>query len=189
MAIESTSSSSFLNRMIRASKLEVLLYEEVEADITATQQALQVVVLVAVASGIGQAGSGRNVIAQILFGLVTALLGWAVWSYVMYLVGTRLMGGTATYGELLRTLGFAESPGVLFILGIIPGVGGLIRAIAGIWVLVTSFIAIRQALDIDNGKTAVTIVIGIVALIVVYTIIGIIFGVIFGLGVLLGSAL
>ena len=50
MAIESTSSSSFLNRMIRASKLEVRLYEEVEADITATQQALQVVVLVAIAS-------------------------------------------------------------------------------------------------------------------------------------------
>ncbi len=189
MAIESTSSSSFFNRMIRASKLEVLLYEEVEADITATQQALQVVVLVAIASGIGQAGSGRNVIAQVLFGLVTALLGWAVWSYVMYFVGTRLMGGTATYGELLRTLGFAEAPGVLFIFGIIPGIGPLIRALAGIWVLVTSFIAIRQALDIDNGKTAVTIVIGIVALVVVYTIIGIIFGVIFGLGVLLGSAL
>ena len=189
MAIESTSSASFVNRMIRAAKLEVPLYEEVEADLTATNQALMVVVLVAVASGIGQASSGRNVIAGILFGLVTALIGWAVWSYVMYFVGTRFMGGTATYGELLRTLGFAESPGVLFIFGIIPGLGGLIRAIAGIWVLVTSFIAIRQALDIDNGKTAVTIVIGIVALLVVYTIIGIIFGVIFGLGVLLGSAL
>jgi hypothetical protein len=189
MAIESTSSASFVNRMIRAAKLEVPLYEEVEADLTATNQALMVVVLVAVASGIGQAGSGRNAIAGILFGLVTALIGWAVWSYVMYFVGTRFMGGTATYGELLRTLGFAESPGVLFIFGIIPGLGGLIRAIAGIWVLVTSFIAIRQALDIDNGKTVITIVIGIVALVVVYAIIGIIFGVIFGLGVLVGSAL
>jgi len=189
MAIESTSSTSFVNRMIRASKLEVLLYEEVEADITATNQALQVVVLVAVASAIGQAGSGRNVIASLLFGLLTALVGWAVFSYVMYFVGTRLMGGTATYGELLRTLGFAESPGVLFILGIIPVLGPIIRAVAGIWVLVTSFIAIRQALDLDNGKTAITIVIGVVALIVVYTIIGIILGLIFGIGVLVGSAL
>jgi hypothetical protein len=189
MTIETTSSSSFMNRMIRAAKLEVLLYEEVEADITATRQALLVVVLVAVASGIGQASSGRNAIAQILFGLVTALLGWAVWSYVMYFVGTRFMGGTATYGELLRTLGFAESPGVLFILGIIPGIGPIIRTLAGIWVLITSFIAIRQALDIDNGKTVITIVLGIVALIVVYAIIGIIFGLIFGLGFLVGSAI
>ncbi len=188
MAIESTTSSSFVNRMIRAARLHVLLYEEVEADTSATNQALLVVVLVAVASGIGQAGSGRNVVAQVLFGLLTALFGWAVWSYVMYFVGTRFMGGTASYGELLRTLGFAESPGVLFILGIIPGLGPIIRAVAGIWVLIASFIAIRQALDIDNGKTVVTIVIGIVALIVVYAIIGIIFGVVFGLGVLVGSA-
>jgi hypothetical protein len=175
--------------MIRAAKLQVPLYEEVEADIAANNQALMVVVLVAVASGIGQAGSGRNVIAQILFGLLTALVGWAVWSYVMYFVGTRFMGGTATYGELLRTLGFAESPGVLFILGIIPGFGPIIRALAGIWVLVASFIAIRQALDIDNGKTVITVVIGVAALIVVYIIIAIIFGVIFGLGVLVGSVL
>ena len=189
MSIEATSSSSFMNRMIRAAKLEVPLYEEVEADLTATNQALMVVLLVAVASGIGQAGSRRNAIAGILFGLVTALIGWAVWSYVMYFVGTRFMGGTATYGELLRTLGFAESPGVFFIFGIIPGLGPIIRAVAGIWVLVTSFIAIRQALDIDNGKTVLTIVIGVVALIIVYAIIGLILGLIFGLGALVGSAL
>lgn len=189
MAIGPTTSSSLISRMIRAAKLEVPLYEEVEADISATTQALMVVVAVSIASGIGSAGSGRNVIGAILFGLVTALIGWAVFSFVMYFVGTRLMGGTATYGELLRTLGFAESPGVLFILGIIPVLGAIVRAIAGIWVLVTSFIAIRQALDLDNGKTAVTIVIGIVGLIVVYAIIGVLFGIIFGVGVLVGSAL
>jgi len=189
MAIESTSSSSLVNRMIRAAKLEVPLYEEVEADITATSQALLVVVVVSVASGIGQAGSGRNLIAQLLFGLLTALIGWGVWSYVMYFVGTRFMGGTATYGELLRTLGFAESPGVLFILGIIPGLGGIIRALAGIWVLITSFIAIRQALDIDNGKTVITIVLGVVALIVVYAILGVLFAIVFGVGALVGSGL
>jgi hypothetical protein len=189
MAIETTTWSSFVTRMIRAAKLEIPLYEEVEADISATNQALLVVVLVAVASGIGQASSSRNVVGQIVFGLLTALIGWAVWSYVMYFVGTRFMGGTATYGELLRTLGFAESPGVLFVLGIIPGLGPIIRALAGIWVLITSFIAIRQALDIDNGKTLITIVLGIVALIVVYAIIGLIFAVVFGLGVLVGGAL
>src|SRR5258708_15108062 len=99
MAYAATS-STMTSRMIRAAKLEVPLYEEVEADINATNQALMVVVLVSVASGIGQAGSGRNVVAQILFGLLTALLGWAAWSYVMYFVGTRFIGGMPTDGEV-----------------------------------------------------------------------------------------
>src|SRR6267143_5218686 len=172
MAYAATS-STMTSRMIRAAKLEVPLYEEVEADITATNQALLVVVIVAVANGVGQAigatieGNSAALVGRLVGGILNGLIGWAVWSYVVYFVGTRFFGGTATYGELLRTLGFAESPGVLFIFGIIPGLGGLIRAIAGIWVLVTSFIAIRQALDIDNGKTVITIVIGIVALVVV----------------------
>src|SRR6266404_3608773 len=103
MALETTS-SSMVNRMIRAARIEVPLYEEVEADLTATNQALLVVVIVAIASGIGSgiAGGSGGVVGRLIFGLVTALLGWAVWSYVVYFVGTRFFHGTATYGELLR---------------------------------------------------------------------------------------
>src|ERR1700730_12746455 len=122
MALDTTSSSSIVNRMMRAARLEVPLYEEVEADLTATNQALLVVALVAVASGIGAgiagASSGR-LLGALVGGVLSGLLGWAVWSYVVYFVGTRFFGGTATYGELLRTLGFADSPGVLLILGFI----------------------------------------------------------------------
>ena len=190
MAIESTSSSSLVNRMIRAAKLEVPLYEEVEADITATSQALLVVVVVSVASGIGQAGSGRNLIAQLLFGLLTALIGWGVWSYVMYFVGTRVFHGTATYGELLRTLGFASSPGVLNILRFIPVLGGLITLIVGIWRIVTGFIAVREALDLDTGNTIATIVVGIVGYIIVVAIVGTILGLIgLGAGLLTGGVM
>src|SRR5438034_117843 len=82
---------------LRAARLEVPLYEEVEADITATNQALTVVVIVAVAAGIGTAlAGGGNPIASILGAVLRALIGWAVWSYVIYFVGTRMMGGTAT---------------------------------------------------------------------------------------------
>jgi len=41
--------SSFSNRMIRAAKLKVDLYEEVEADTTATRQAFLVVLIVSLA--------------------------------------------------------------------------------------------------------------------------------------------
>jgi len=184
MAMDLTS-SSIVNRMMRAARLEVPLYEEVEADLTATNQALLVVVLVAVARGIGSgltSGAPGGLIGGLIAGLLSALIGWAVWSYVVYFVGTRFFGGTATYGELLRTLGFADAPGVLLILGFIPVLGGILSVVVLIWTLVTSFIATRQALDIDNTKTAFTIVIGIVALAIVFTIIGVIVGLVFVAG-------
>jgi hypothetical protein len=192
MALATTPSASLTDRMLRAARLDVPTYEEVEADTTATTQALTVVVIVALAQGIGaaigatMAGTG-NPIGGLIGGIISALIGWAVWSYVIYLVGTRFFGGTATYGEVLRTLGFAESPGVLGILSFIPVLGGIIALVAGIWVLVASFIATRQALDISNGKTVGTIIVAIVALIIVLAIVGIIFGTVFGLGMLLGS--
>jgi hypothetical protein len=194
MAMSATS-PSIVDRMMRAAKLEVPLYEEVEADTTATNQALMVVVLVAIASGIGAgiaagiAGSSAGVlVARLVSGLLSALLGWAVWSYVVYFVGTRFFGGTATYGELLRTLGFAESPSVLLLFSFIPIVGGILSLVVAIWTIVTSFIATRQALDIDNVKTFFTILIGAVALIIVIAIISLIFGAVFAAGALVGAA-
>jgi hypothetical protein len=190
-----TTSSSIVNRMIRAARLEVPLYEELEADITATNQALLVVVLVALAAGIGQAigatlsGNSRALLGLLVSGVLSALISWAVWSYVVYFVGTRFFGGTATYGELLRTLGFAQAPRVLAILSFIPVLGGIIALVAAIWTLVASFIATRQALDIDNTKTFFTILIGLVVLIVVSLIVATVVGIIFGLGALAGSLL
>jgi hypothetical protein len=193
MAYAATS-SSMTNRMIRAAKLEVPLYEEVEADITATNQALLVVVLGAVASGIGAAIGGvvggtaaGGLIGLFILGILRALFGWAVWSYVVYFVGTRFFGGTATYGELLRTLGFAQSPSVLLIFRFVPVLGGIVGLAVAIWVLVTGFVATRQALDIDNTKTVFTILIGFVALLVVITLVTLVVGTIFGLGALVGS--
>jgi hypothetical protein len=188
--------SSLTYRMMRAARLEVPLYEEVEADVTATNQALTVVVIVAVASAIGQAigagidgTAGPGLIGRVISGLLTGLIGWAVWSYVVYFVGTRFFGGTATYGELLRTLGFAESPSVLLLFSFIPVLGGIIGLVAGIWTLIASFIGTRQALDIDNTKTVFTIIVGFIALLIVAAIIAAIVGAIFGLGFALGRSL
>jgi hypothetical protein len=179
---------SLTDRMIRAARLDVPLYNEVEADTNATSQALTVVVLVGVASGLGAAIgeliSGRQgglAVGGLVAGIVRELIGWAVWSYVMYEVGTRLFHGTATYRELLRTLGFAYSPGVLLILSFIPVLGGIIALVVGIWRIITGFVAVREALDIDTGKTIATIIVGIIAYIVVLVIVAAINGAL-GLG-------
>jgi hypothetical protein len=174
---ELSTQPSLADRMIRASRLDVGLYNEVEADLSATTQALTVVVITAVASGIGAAlslalaGRPGPAIGALVGGIVAQLVGWAVWSYVMYFVGTRLFHGTATYGELLRTLGFAYSPGVLLILRFIPGLGGIIAFIVGIWRIVASFIAIREALDLDTGNTIATVVVGVIAYLIVAAIV------------------
>ncbi|HEV2147638.1 MAG TPA: YIP1 family protein [Longimicrobiaceae bacterium] len=152
--------SSLVERMMGAATLNVATYEEVEADRTATGQAAAVVAIVAVASAIGAADGG---IGAIIGGLITAFVGWLIWSGITYLVGTRLFGGTADWGELLRTLGFAQSPGVLYALGIIPLLGGLIRFAVMIWILVAVIIAIRQALDFSTGKAVATALVGLVA--------------------------
>jgi hypothetical protein len=164
MALASTS-TSLTDRMQRAARLDVQLYEEVEADRNATNQALLVVVIVAIASGIGAAayaGLG-NAALGLAGGVMRGIFSWAVFSFATYYVGVRLFGGTATWGELLRTLGFAQTPGVLFAFAFIPFVGGLLALAAFVWTLITTFIGVRQALDLDNGKTAATVLIGAVA--------------------------
>jgi hypothetical protein len=149
--------ASFTERMIGAAMLDPYTYEEVEADTSATGQAAAVVAIMAIASAIGGVRYGAE---GALTALVTALVGWMLWAAITFFIGTRLFGGTATWGELLRTLGFAQSPGVLYVFGIIPFLGPVIQFVVGLWVLVAGIIAIRQALDIDTGKAILTAIIG-----------------------------
>ncbi|MDY6935381.1 MAG: YIP1 family protein [Spirochaetota bacterium] len=148
--------NSFNNRMIRAAKLDVDLYEEVEADTGATSQAMGVVVLSSIASGIGSIAIGG--LSGIIMGTIVALIGWYVWAYLTYLIGTKFLPEpqtSADLGELLRTIGFSSSPGIIRVLGIIPGLGGLIFIAASIWMLVAMIIAVRQALDYNSTLRAV----------------------------------
>ena len=146
-----------VDRMIGAARLDVDTYEEVEADQSATGQAALVVVIVAIASAIGSIGDGG---IGIITGLLSAIVGWLLWAGITYVIGDKVFGGTATWGELLRTLGFAQAPGVLLVLGIIPLLGGLVHAAVGIWMLVAGIIAIRQALDFSTGRAILTAIIG-----------------------------
>ena len=147
--------SRFTERMIRAAKLDVNLYEEVEADKTAMGQAMGVVVLSSLAAGIGSISTGgRNLILV----TIAALVGWYIWAYLTYFIGTKFLPETQTkadYGELLRTIGFSSSPGLIRILGIIPGFTNLVFSVAGIWMLIAMVIAVRQALDYTSTLRAV----------------------------------
>lgn len=145
-----------IKRMIGAAKLQPETYEEVEADKSATLQALLVVALVALASGIGNLGSGSVVALPV--GILVAMLGWAFWAWVTYFVGTTILSTSQTHadwGQLARTLGYAQSPGVLKVFGVIPVVGPIVFSVASIWQLVAMVIAIRQALDYTSTWRAI----------------------------------
>ena len=167
--MEYGASRSIVDRMRGAAMLDAATYEEVEHDLSATGQAATVVAVVAVCSAIGNIRGG---ITGIIGGLIGALLGWVIWSGVTYFVGTKLFGGTATWGELLRTLGFAQSPGVLLILGIIPFLGGLIKFAVAIWMLAAGITAIRQALDVSTGKAVLTAIVSWLAAMIPFAILG-----------------
>jgi hypothetical protein len=145
-----------MNRMVRAAKLDVSLYEEVEADTHAMRQAMGVVVLASLAAGIGNLPRGGMV--GLLGGTLAALLSWYIWAYLTYYIGTKFLPEPqtrSTPGELLRTLGFASSPGLLRLLGIIPGLTGIVFIAAAVWMLIAMVIAVRQALDYTSTGRAV----------------------------------
>ncbi len=138
--------------------LDPEVYEEVEADPSATFSAALVVVLSALAAGIG------SIFTAGVFGLIAyslfALFAWYVWAFSCYYIGTRLLPEYETeadHGQLLRTMGFAAAPGLIRVLGVIPGVGGLIFTLAGIWMLIATVIAVRQALDYSSTLRAVAV--------------------------------
>jgi hypothetical protein len=161
--------ASFTERMIGAAKLEAKTYEEVEHDPSAIGQAMAVVALSVVASGIGSAGMGG--IRGLVGGVIAALIGWFVWAGIIYLVGTQAMPEPQTkadLGQVLRTIGFAASPGLLNVLGIVPIFGGLIRLAVMLWQLAATVVAVRQALDYETtGKAVVVCVLGFIAYVAV----------------------
>ena len=160
------------DRMIRAAKLDVNLYEEVEADKGAMLQSMAVVVISSVAAGIGTIGTTG--IKGLVLGTIVALVGWFIWAFLTYYIGTKLLPEPQTkadYGELLRTIGFSSSPGVLRVLGIIPMLWNILNFICGIWMLVAMVIAVRQSLDYKSTWRAVGVcLIGWIVQIVIFAI-------------------
>jgi len=137
--------------------LKVPVYEEIERDTTGTGEAAGVVAIVAAASALGGMGQGG---AGIIAGIAGAFIGWLVWAAITLWVGTKLFGGMANLGEMLRVLGFAQSIGVIKALAFIPILGPLLGFAGSVWMLVCGVVAVRQALDFTTGKAIGTVLIG-----------------------------
>ena len=150
--------SIFINRIIRACKLDVSLYEEVEADKSATLQAALVVVLSSLAAGVGALSLGAS---NFLMAPILSLISWYIWAYLIYFIGVKFFpepNTKADHGELLRTIGFSSAPGLIRIFGFTPELMSITFIGAGIWMLVAMVIAVRQALDYESTWRAIGVV-------------------------------
>lgn len=166
-------SGSLVDRMIRAAKLDPELYEEVEADTKANWQAFTVVVIVSLIAGIGSAlfaltsddVSNSNFFWGLLLGVVHTLLGWLLWSLIVFIIGITFFKTEETkadYGQLLRTLGFANTPNILAFFVFLPFLGWLLLLIGVVWIFIAGVIAVRQALDFSTGRAIGTCIVGLI---------------------------
>ena len=149
----------FANRVYRAIKIDVDLYEEVENDKNATFQAGLVVVISSSAAGVGALHLGAS---NFLLAPVMSLISWYVWAYIIYFVGVKLLPETKTksnHGELLRTIGFSSAPGIIRVFGITPDLMAVTFIGSAFWMLACMVVGVRAALDYKSLGRALSVVI------------------------------
>jgi len=176
-----------MDRIIGAFTFRREVYAEVEKDVEFTQTAWILVVVVRLLVQLGQLPTfGFRHIGQWLISTIITVIfsvaGFALGAYVISWVGKRFFQADVDFGEMVRVLGLAyvwNVVGVIGIVGFIPFLACIlsplifIAAIAG---LVAWLFAAKEALDLDWGPTAITLVIGWVISIVVTAIAGLILG-------------
>jgi hypothetical protein len=171
---------TYLQRVIGAAMLDRAIYEDVEADRTATLQAGATVILSSVAAGVGVRELGAHTLPTVTFVSAIALATWALWALITFRIGVKVMPEPQTrssLGELLRTIGFATAPGFLRVLGVVPGVTIPVFAVTTIWMLAAMLVAVRQALDYRTTARAVGVcVVGWVLAIAIAIVLGFVFG-------------
>lgn len=181
-----------LGRMIGAARLNVETYEDVEHDSGATLQAMLVVVLVSIASVVGQliGGTDAGVGWIIVSGIIRGVVSWALWALFAWLIGSTLLKTAQTeanWGQLARCTGFAQAPGILNVFFFIPILGAIIYLVALVWTITCMIIAVRQSLDYTSSLRAFFVI--LLALIPVFILNAIVFSLTGGVTVAETSAM
>jgi hypothetical protein len=150
--------ASLIKRMTGAMQADVKTFQEIEADPTAFSQAVTVIVIAGVAALIGN--MFRIGIMHGVMMLVINLIGYALWTLLVVLIGTKLMPEPTTkadFNEAFRVIGFTASPGVFNVLAIVPFLGPLISFVVWLWMIVVGVVAVREVLDYSNTGRAIIV--------------------------------
>jgi uncharacterized membrane protein len=171
--------NAIISRVTRVFMFDRTVFQEVEDDQAATQQAWVVVIVAAVASGIGAAlGSliGGGGFGGLILGLIVtpvlSVAGYFLWAFVTSWVGVNLFQAQTDFPEMQRVIGFAYAPNVLGIVSFIPCIGWLISLAGSLYALVLSVLAVKEGLDVEWPQAIITCVIGWVVNFVLVSVIG-----------------
>jgi hypothetical protein len=185
--------NSMIANVRRAMSLDRTFYQEVANDERYNQEALMVVIVAAVLTGIGGFLGGifrldfLGAFIGLIVGVLMAVVGYYIWAYIVQFVGKTMFQGQATTPQLLRTLGYAYGPTALGVFSFIPCIGWLIALIGGIWSLVCGFFAVRETHRLSDSQTIVTVVVGWLIVFIITMLVGAIFGIgALGMGALFG---
>ena len=150
--------STLAHRLIGAAVFDRETCEEVEGDRSATTQAFVVVVLSSLATGIGSTGFGNREWGDVLTFSAAALVGWAAWALLTLEIGGRFWPAPQTHvdvTQLMRTVGFAATPGLLRVVGVFPELTMSVFVLTAVWMLAAMIFAVRHALDYESTAHAV----------------------------------
>jgi hypothetical protein len=150
----------FLYRAMGAAMLDHSMYEGIEADRSINLQAALVVLLSSLAAGVGAGGALVGDLRLFLSLSALALMTWMLWAVLTHQIGTRFLAEretSATLGELLRTVGFAAAPGLLFVFAAFPLMTVPVFVGSSAWMFVAMVVGVRHALDYSSLSRALTV--------------------------------
>jgi hypothetical protein len=159
------------DRIFGALRLQESTYEEVEADQKATGEAAFIIVGTSLVSG--AVNGALTGVSSGFFGALGSFIGWAFYAWVAYIVGVKLFPGPQTksnWGEIARTLGYANTARFLIVFELVPGLQAITRTVVGLWVLIATIVALRAALDIGTGRAILVAIVSAIGQLIIIAI-------------------
>ena len=147
-------------RMIGALLLDRTTYESLEAERPTTLEAFCIVLLSSLAAGVGAAGWEGPRLLSLVSVATIALISWLAWAALILYVGGMVLRDRQTkvdYGELVRTTGFAATPGLLQVFALFTPIAVPIFIVSWVWMIAAMVVAVRQALDFTSTWRALAV--------------------------------
>lgn len=160
-----------MDRMLGAALLEAEAYEEAALIPSIRTQAVLIVVISALAAGLGSLGAG---LTGLVLGSLAGLVGWGLYAFLTYWAATTRFGVSRNHsnrGAVLRVLGLASSPRVFLVFAFVPEIGFLVGLAVHAWVLITTVFAVKPALDLEIRPAIATAIIGWLPMLLVWALV------------------
>ena len=162
-------SRPLLPRVLAALRLRPETFDEVARDPRAGFQAGLLVVIVGVLEASVHSAVHHHSEASVTLvgeGVLAALIGWFLWSAIVWVIGARSYGYDVPFSEVLRGVGFAHAPSLFYGLGVIPGVtrwSGLLYASTLLWFAAAGVAATEGVFRVARKRAAGIFVLALLA--------------------------